>query len=271
MTIDDQPTLRFFSTNVEALFRVADVTGDATHGVTEMTTGAWLSDERGRACRGSLGVVMDDVMGHLVSSATPEGQWSVSTEIHLDFIDNPPTDGSVLHAESTLITRGANGGLAGGRVVDSDGRLIVSGSTRLQNVAIAQEPRAVRRTPDALRDRREARSIGELLGAVQRREDGATRLELGPSEFIANPLGNIHGGVLLCASEMTGMSALPAAADFHTTSIHIAYLRPCPADEQVTFVPKVLHHGRSLGVVQVMGLNRVGKICTTATVTSHSP
>ncbi|AXY50592.1 PaaI family thioesterase [Rhodococcus ruber] len=265
MTIDTPTALRFFSTAAEKLFRVADVTGDETRGLTDMLTGPWLADEFGQPYRGTLGVVMDDVMGHLVSGPTPEGHWAVSTEIHLDFIADPPVDGSVLRAESWVLGRGSRTGLAGGRVVDAQGRLIACGSTRLQTVPLTDPPGAPVLSPDDLDSRLRARSIIDLLGAEHAR--GASGIEFGPSPMLANPMGNIHGGVLLCASEIAGSAALPTDAEFRTTSIHISYLRPCPSDEPVTFTPKVVHCGRSLGIVEVSSRNAAGKTCTTATIT----
>lgn len=265
MTTDNPTALRFFSTGAERLFRVADVTGDDTHGYTEMVTGPWLADKFGRACRGTLGVVMDDVMGHLVNGMTPEGFWAVSTEIHLDFVADPPVDGSVLRAESWVLGRGSRTGLAGGRVVDAQGRLIACGSTRLQTVPLTDPPGAPAVSPDDLDSRVRARSIVELLGAEH--ACGASGIEFGPSPTLANPMGNIHGGVLLCASEIAGSAALAIDADFRTTSIHISYLRPCPSDEPVTFAPKVVHRGRSLGIVEVSSRNAAGKTCTAATIT----
>ena len=265
MTSDTPTALRFFSTGAEKLFRVSDVTGNDSHGFSEMVTGPWLADDHGRPCRGTLGVVMDDVMGHLVSGMTPEGFWAVSTEIHLDFVADPPVDGSVLRAESWMLGRGARTGLAGGRVVDAQGRLIACGSTRLQTVPLTDPPGAPAVSSEDLNSRLRADSIIELLGAEHPR--GAGGLEFGPSPVLANPMGNIHGGVLLCASEITGSTALSADAGFRATSIHISYLRPCPSDQPVTFAPKIVHRGRSLGIVEVTCRNTAGKTCTTATVT----
>lgn len=265
MTSESTVPLRFVSTGVEQLFRVADVTGDATRGYNEMVTGPWLNDAFGRPCRGVVGVAMDDVMGHLVSGVTPEGFWAVSTEIHLDFTADPPVDGSILHAESWIVDRGPRSGLAGGRIVAADGRLIAVGSTRLQDVPLAGPPSSPAFTRDALDYALRATSIVELLGVEPPR--GAGGIEFGPSPLLANPMHNIHGGVMLCASEIAGLAALGPDTDFCATSITISYLRPCPSDQPITLAPKVVHHGRSLGVVQVDSRNRDGRTCTTATVT----
>ena len=267
MTIEDVTALPFVATGVEALFRVTPVTGDATHGTSTMTTGPWMADERGLPCRGALGVLMDDVTGYPITARAPAGHWSVTTELHLDFSRSPALDGSVLRAESQVVTEDPDGGLATSRVVDESGRVVALASARLRFVAADMPTGSV---PDHVAPARmNATSIIELLGAHHRRDNAAAGLELEPSESLRNPLGNVHGGVLLCASELAGHSAVTPHAEFQTTSIAMAFVRPCPGTEPITFAPRMIYRGRTFAVVQVAGRNRSGKTCTTATITCH--
>ena len=266
MSIENITTLPFVETGVEALFRVAPVTGDATHGRTHMPTGPWLSDECGLPCRGALGVLMDDVTGYPITARCQDGQWAVTTELHLDFTRGPALDGSILRADSTVVAVDEDGGLATGRVLDESGRVVALGSARLRFVAADAPAGSV---PDDVRARATATSIVELLGAHHRRDNVGAGMELDPSEWLCNPLGNVHGGVLLCASEIAGHSAVTPHAEFQTTSIAMAFVRPCPGTEPITFAPRVIYRGRRFAVVQVVGRNRPGKTCTTATVTCH--
>lgn len=261
-------TFRFYPTDVERLFRIADVTGDETRGGTEMITGPWLADDRGRPCRSSLGVALDDVMGYLISGAAPEGQWAVSTEIHLDFILDPPTDGALLMAESWVLHRGQSTGLAGGRICDADGRLVATGTSRLQILPVTTNPGPSATRPRQISEPPDATSMLELLGAHRHTNDGASWIELAPTRALGNPLGIVHGGVLLCASEMAGLSELTGDAGFRTSSVHIAYLRPSPTDQHLIFTPTVVRRGRTFSVVQVVAHTADGKLCTTATVTA---
>ncbi|WP_260850916.1 PaaI family thioesterase [Rhodococcus sp. WB9] len=243
------------------------MTGDATHGTSTMTTGPWLSDERGIPCRGALGVLMDDVTGDPITARAPAGHWSVTTELHLDFSRSPALDGSILRAESEVVAVDPDGGLASGRIVDESGRVVAIGSARLRFVAAEIPSRSL---PDDITwAGAGACSIIELLGAHHRRDNASAGLELEPSESLRNPLGNVHGGVLLCASEIAGHSAVTAEAEFRTTSIAMSYARPCPGTEPITFAPRVIYRGRTFAVVQVVGRNHSGKTCTTATVTCH--
>ena len=267
MTTDNLQALPFVSAGAEALFRVAPVIGDATHGKSRMQTGPWLSDERGLPCRGALGVLMDDVTGYPIAARIPAGHWSVTTELHLDFARSPAADGSILHAESSVIASDADGGLASGRVVDESGQVVAIASARLRFVAAEITTGSAHDHVPPIGP--SASSIIELLGAHHRRDNAAAGLELEAAESHCNPLGNVHGGILLCASEIVGNSAVTPEAEFQTTSIAMAFVRPCPGTEPLTFAPRVIYRGRSFAVAQVVARNRAGKTCTTATVTCH--
>nr|ABC33872.1 hypothetical protein [Rhodococcus sp. T104] len=267
MLIENITAPPFIATGVEALFQVAPVTGDGAHGRSEMSTGPWLSDQRGLPCRGALGVLMDDVTGYPITARCPAGHWSVTTELYIDFTRNPPLDGSILQADSQVVTTDPVGGLASGRIVDESGQVVALGSARLRFVAAAAPSGSV--SDDVIRSRANASSIIELLGAHHRRDNACAGLELDPSDSLCNPLGNVHGGVLLCASEIAGHSAVAPYADFQTTSIAMTFVRPSPGTEPITFAPRVVYRGRSFAVIHVVGRNRTGKTCTTATVTCH--
>lgn len=266
MSIENITALPFVETGVEALFRVAPVTGDGTHGKTHMQTGPWLSDQCGLPCRGALGVLMDDVTGYPITARCQDGQWAVTTELHLDFTRSPALDSSILRADSTVVAVNENGGVATGRILDESGQVVALGSARLRYVAAAAPSGSV---PDGVRARATATSIVKLLGAHHRRDNAAAGLELEAAEALCNPLGNIHGGILLCASEIAGHSAVTPHTEFQTTSIAMAFVRPCPGTEPITFAPRMIYRGRSFAVVQVVARNRSGKTCTTATVTCH--
>jgi uncharacterized protein (TIGR00369 family) len=115
-------------------------------------------------------------------------------------------------------------------------------------------------------------STADLLGATMRRHDGGVTLTLAGSPDLSNPMGNLHGGISLCASEIAGLAVLQTSAHpLVTASIHIAYLRSVPVDAEVSFRAAALHRGRTLGVAQVVSYNSAGKACTMATVTCHEP
>ncbi|WP_252189620.1 MULTISPECIES: hotdog fold domain-containing protein [unclassified Rhodococcus (in: high G+C Gram-positive bacteria)] len=95
-----------------------------------------------------------------------------------------------------------------------------------------------------------------------RRDNASAGLEPEPSESLRNPLDKVHGGVLLCASELAGHSAVTPQAGFRTTSIAMAYVRPCPATEPINLALRVIYGGPTFAVIQVVGRNRPGMTCT---------
>jgi uncharacterized protein (TIGR00369 family) len=272
-----RPRTPFVAGGPESLFRVGPVTNDRDLTRGSMRTGDWMLSADGEPCRGSLGVLADDILGYAVVAERPDGHWAVSTEISIDFCSDLPVDGSTLYAESHTVEFDMVGGLSRGRIVDRLGRTIALGSERVRFVP--ETPSAPAYTssagvlvgPDPLTD---ASSIPtpDLLRATTRRHDGGATVLLPAALDLSNPMGNLHGGISLCASEIAGLAALQSGSHpLVTASIHIAFLRPVAVDGEVTFTAEALHGGRSLGVAQVISHNPAGKVCTIATVICHDP
>jgi uncharacterized protein (TIGR00369 family) len=255
----------------EAAFGIGGVDGDRTRTVGSMRTGPWSTDADGRPCAGALGVLIDDVLGYAVVSARPPGHWAVSTEIHADFGQELPGPGAHLRAESSAIALGPRGGLASG-VVRADGGLIAAATERLQYVP--GEPGGLAETgaaeplpavPDA-----DPGSLDDLLGAVRSGTAGTAVLRFTPSTHLANPVGNLHGGVLFAAAELAGRWALePGPGPLVTSSVHLAFLRPLRLHAEVRLEASVAHRGRTLGVAHVVATDPRGKVCALATVTGR--
>lgn len=254
----------------EAAFGVGGVHGDATRTVGSMQTGPWSTDGDGHSSAGALGVLIDDVLGYAVVSARPPGHWAVSTEIHADFGQQVPGPGVELRAESSAIALGPRGGLASGVV--RAGGLIATATERLQFVpgepgGLSETGAARHVPPDTDRD---PGSLPELLGAVRAGTAGAAVLRFTPTAQLANPVGNLHGGVLFSAAELAGRWALePGPAALVTSSVHLAFLRPLRLHEEVRLEAAIAHRGRTLGVAHVVATNPDGKVCALATVTGR--
>lgn len=257
----------------ESAFRVAPVSshGEVYRGT--MDTGSWVIGPDGLPSFGSLGVLIDDVLGYPVVHSRPADHWATSTEISVDFCAPVPADGSRLQAESRVVCLSASGGLAQARVLDATGAIIAVGKQRL---------RFIQGTPAALTaegasqeapawGHREAPALEQLGAAIAPTSGGAIlTLPVGPAA--SNPMGTLHGGIMFCASEMAGHAAVQRAGfPLATASVSIAYLRPGPVVGQVTFEAVTLHRGRTLAVAQVVSRTAADKTCTFATVTCHRP
>jgi uncharacterized protein (TIGR00369 family) len=109
-----------------------------------------------------------------------------------------------------------------------------------------------------------------LLGAVARRQGAAVIVTVPGSDDFGNPMRNTHGGILLCAAEITGSLALQAeASPLQTASIRVTYVRSAPVTDTITYAAQVLHRGRTLGVAQVTARGGRGQTCAVATITAH--
>jgi uncharacterized protein (TIGR00369 family) len=266
-------TVPFVPTAAEALFCVTSLAGSAELTTGVMRTGVWSTGTDGRPSPGSLGVLLDDVAGYAVVAARPPGHWAVSVELHVDFCGELPGPGHELRGESRVVRADAVGGLAEGRILDAAGRVVASCSERMLFVpgepgglSAPVEPAAPgpRRTP--------APDLPALLGVDLSRTGSGAELTLTAGAELANPVGNMHGGVLLCLTELVGGHALgDPAAPLVSSSVHITFVRPVALHQQVRLDATVAHRGRKLGVASVLGTDAAGRVCTVATVTGRAP
>ena len=252
----------------ERIFRVqsADMDGNGVCHQT-MTTGAWMLAEDGSFCAGSLGVLADNVLGNAAVVLTRSGQWPVTTELSLDIGAAPPCNGSSLYAEGFAEHADDKSVLASGRILDASGGLVAVGLTRLRYVAVPDEF-AVEGAVEEPAPSLETSTLG-VIGAEVARGNGSVRLEIANAASLSNPMGNVHGGILLCAAEIAGSEALRSdAGTLRAASLRIVYLRPAPAGEPTVFTADVVHRGRTFGVAQVVASDASGRTCAIATI-SH--
>ena len=256
----------------EALFRVGAADRDGQEVRAQMRTGPWMRGQDSRGCAGSLGVFLDDLLGNALLGGRPENYWPVSTELSIDLTAPLPLDGSVLTGQGWPVSLEPGGGLSQGTVTDGSGALIATATTRER---FLPAPRALLTGsgPDGtppIPDADGPELTMALLGAVARHEDGAVIVTVPGSDDFANPVGNTHGGILLCAAEMAGSLALHAdASPLQTSSIRVVYVRSVPVTDTITYTAQVLHRGRTLGAAQVTARGAGGKTCALAMITGH--
>jgi uncharacterized protein (TIGR00369 family) len=259
----------------ERSFRVARarMQGDAV--VSSMPAGPWLEGPDGRAVTGALGVMIDNVLGSALMMDGVPGRWPVSAQISLDMCRPLPADVSVLRADARIAHSDPEVGMATGSVRDDQDRLIALCQQHSRWIA---DPAAGRHAgrPGA-GDATPAHppvpaDLPKALMAGISQASGAVSLELAVTQELANPLGNLHGGVTFCAVDVVAQAALGLrGGPCDTSSVHVTYTRPCPVGTSVMFRGAVAHCGRSLGVVQVEVVNQDGKHCALATVVTGAP
>jgi uncharacterized protein (TIGR00369 family) len=291
------------------MFRVSPVTtaGDVFH--ASMATGSWTTGPDGQPCAGSVGVLADVALGYPVVAVGGDGRWAISIELAVDFCAPVPQGGQRLRSESSVAALSPSGGLTQARFIGADGTLVAVGKQRMRftsadrSLLTGEEAGTWRARPGgaaapgaaspggALPDGappdgappdgappdgappdgalREASTLGQLGASITRTPDGAA-LALPGSGAVVNPMGNLHGGIMFCASELAGLAAVQSADyPLTTASVTVTYLRPGPATGQTVFEAGTVYRGRTLAVAQVTSRNAAGKICTLATVTCH--
>lgn len=251
---------QFVSGPVEAVLRVEPVTLDSQRAELAVGSGPWLVDPVVGVSRAALGVALDDVTGFVVAAGSPAGKWPVSLGIRLDFLGDPPTDGTAMTAVGELVARDDTGATTRGFAADADGRVVALVTQRSHLVDIDDTPQSHEAgfevPPDEV-------PLSDLLGLVAA---GPGVIEMPPTRLAANGMGNVHGGVLIYASEYAAVSAIGPAPDLRITSVDIVYLRPGNAAQATSFHTEIVHRGRSLNVVRVTAVGAAGKACSVATV-----
>ncbi|MGW5519190.1 PaaI family thioesterase [Nocardia africana] len=261
MSAASAPIPGFLISGAEALLRVAPVGLSPERAELSVEAGPWLRDPVAGFCRAALAVPLDDVTGYIVAAGSPRGRWPVSLGIRLDLLADPPVDGSRLVVTGELIARDDRGGTTRGLVTDAAGTALALITQRSHLVPVDEPP-----TTPAVPFSTPA-NTATIRDALGIRAAGRGVVEVPPGPFAANGMGNVHGGILICASELAAMSALGATGDYRSTSIDIVFVRPGNADDVTTFCADVVHTGRSLAVVRVTASNSSDKACAVATVT----
>jgi uncharacterized protein (TIGR00369 family) len=288
----------------ERTFRLSPVTTAGSVYHVSMGTGSWTTGPDGQSCAGSVGVMADVALGYPVVAESGDGRWAISIEMSVDFCAPLPQGGHRLRSESSVVSLSQSGGLVQARFISPDGTLVAAGK-QLMRFTVADRskltgaeagtwqarpgdavPAGIEPTNAGPADAvspgegplngatpgaglREADTLRQLGASLTRTPEGAT-LVLPGSGTVLNPMGNLHGGIMFCASELAGHAAVQSA-DYPlvTASVTITFLRPGPATGQTVFEASTVYRGRTLAVAQVTSRNAAGKICTLATVTSH--
>jgi uncharacterized protein (TIGR00369 family) len=252
----------------EALFRVGRVVADGATVRGSMPLGPWLHGPDGAISAGSLGVLIDNVLGYAIIATRPPDHWSVSTEITLDVFDGLRSGrGTRFAADAHTVHADAVGGFATGQVYDEGGDLVAQCTQRGRFVpagsAFDETP-----APDGLV--LDADDMAALIDATATPGSDGVRVHLETTAALQNPMHNLHGGIALAASDLAGCLALAETPGppLVTASVHIVYARPIRAGAAPEFRATVAHRGRTLGLVDVVGLVD-GRPCTIARVTSH--
>jgi uncharacterized protein (TIGR00369 family) len=100
--------------------------------------------------------------------------------------------------------------------------------------------------------------------------DGESRFEMDAGRRHHNPMGTVHGGILCTLADsamgMAFASTLGEGESFTTLEIKVNYLRPV-FEEKLVAIAKVVHRGRTVGLVECDVTTEDGKLVARAVST----
>jgi uncharacterized protein (TIGR00369 family) len=270
--------ITYLELGAERLFGIGTVIGDDTAARATMRTGSRSTGPDGQGSAGSLGVLVDDGLAYSIAARTPSQMTTVTTQLHLDVLAPIPNSESDLVLVTDEVILGDKGGYSKGRVTDEAGTVIALASLRIRFVPrFGNGQRGLVLSSEELRELEDGaigKNVVDMLDATVTHVDGGADLQLSVTDGISNYGRNLHGGVSLCAAEIAGWTAINDAQPENplpTSSVDIAYLRPCSMGSDVTFRATVIHRGRSLGIARVAGFVDEARPVIVATVTCQIP
>lgn len=91
-----------------------------------------------------------------------------------------------------------------------------------------------------------ALGAASLIGAEPLLSANGAELNLKVTPRLGNPLGNLHGGISLCASELVGLAAIQhSGSQLETASVHVVYV-PSHPHGLLRHLPRVGNSSRAL-------------------------
>lgn len=203
----------------------------------------------GEPAAGAVAVLADDTLGFAAAAASPAPCWSMSIEISLDYLGPLPAR-TALHIRAQGTRVDAVTGYALGEIRDDSDEIVVHAR---HHGRIVPAP-ALGAAEPGQADPVAAATVTELLGARVDRTGGAPALVIDDPDPWVSPLGALHGGVAISATEAAATYATSGSSvPLRTTSLTVAFTRPLRGGRPLTFQTRALHAGRTVRVVEVTG------------------
>lgn len=105
-------------------------------------------------------------------------------------------------------------------------------------------------------------------------ENGRAEASWQPTQDMANPVGNVHGGVIATiVDEVTGSAVISMieAGSAPTVSLQVDYLHAIPIGGTYTAIGEVVRIGRAIAIADARILNEDGKLLARGTCIYQIP
>lgn len=231
-------------------------------------------DSAGRFATGSLAVLVDSGLGSENHRRRPKGCWTVTTELRLDLINRPREGSTGLGVSTDHLGSDGHCLTTRGEVLDDDGRVLAAGLVKSMEIQGVVDPDAYDEAPpwpSALVPGTLAEVLCLTVNSTQSGPGDTRAVEavIAPETALANPLGNLHGGVFAAVAEIAGAAVFPHEREVSSSSLDVRYVRQIPLVSPVTVRAEVVHDGRSWGIARVETRDDRGRVCAVATVTVY--
>ena len=231
-------------------------------------------DPSGRFATGGLAVLVDSGLGSENHRRRPSGVWTVTTELRVDLLARPRAGSTGLGLRSDHLGDDGHCLTTRGEVLDDDGSVIAAGLVKSMEITGVMDLEGYDEEPP-WPSRLEPGTLAEVLClTLHDADDGPGRARaveavIAPEPALANPLGNLHGGVFAAAAEIAGAALFPHAREVSSASLDVRYIRQIPLVAPVTVRAEIVHDGRNWGIAQVTTRDDRGRVCAAATVTVY--
>ena len=231
-------------------------------------------DPSGRFATGGLAVLVDSGLGSENHRHRPAGVWTVTTELRVDLLARPRTGSTGLGLRSDHLGDDGHCLTTRGEVLDDDGTVLAAGLVKSMEISGVVGLEGYDEEPP-WPSRLEPGTLAEVLCLTLHDRDGGPpgqRVVEGviePEPALANPLGNLHGGVFAAAAEVAGAAVFPHEREVSSSSLDVRYIRQIPLVDPVTVRAEAVHDGRSWGIAHVSTVDERGRVCAVASVTVY--
>lgn len=256
-------------------FGITNLSADAERCAATMPVSGLCNPFTGAPSLAPLAVLVDHIAGFANHLRRPEGHWTVSSELTMEFTPDAlaviASDPAVpVLAESRSVGTATATSLSACDL-SHGGVQIGVGTVRTFYIAVsapaapAGEPAT---TPEP------APGALDALMAVEVAEGGGAEpvLVQHAHPAVNNTLGAVHGGVAAAGLELVGAAALNADrgdAPLNTASLRVNYLRRLISGARSHYTATALHSGRSSGVADAQAFDADGRLALVGRLTAY--
>lgn len=240
----------FHHSNPAEIFGVDGWAARPGEETTATVTSAWF-DASGSFRPGALGVLVDIALGAPGVLTRPSPSHGlVTSELAIDFAGTAPGAGTRLRGPADLVDQSHGGVVTRGTVFDQATEAVVGVAHMTQRYVRASSDvidlRSIGRSDPESSDA----SMSHVFGASPSHAQDSGQIRLRASDWLLNPRGTLHGGVVTALFEYAAAAALDTTGVAWTCrAIRVNFLRPVSRGADVLVSATALHTGRTISVV----------------------